>query len=80
MLLSWLFILGDHSGRGKEYYSTVMIRLYIVDIWKSGSTRASETMALVRLLYFAAAKHNINVYVTEFAKRGLIHASDLVTL
>ena len=34
----------------------------VVDIWKSGSTCASETMALVRLLYFAAAKHNICMY------------------
>ena len=37
----------------------------VVDIWKSGSTRASETMALVRLLYFAAAKHNINVCIVH---------------
>ena len=37
----------------------------VVDIWKSGSTHASETMALVRLLYFAAAKHNINVCIVH---------------
>ena len=35
----------------------------VVDIWKSGSSRTSETMALVRLLYFAATKHNINVCI-----------------
>ena len=37
----------------------------VVDIWKSGSTRASETMTLVHLLYFAAAKHNINVCIVH---------------
>ena len=37
----------------------------VVDIWESGSTRASETMALVHLLYFAAAKHNINVCIVH---------------
>ena len=37
----------------------------VVDIWKSGSTRASETMALVRLLYFAAAKHSINACIVH---------------
>ena len=35
----------------------------VVDIWESGSTCASETMALVRLLYFAAARYNINVCI-----------------
>ena len=35
----------------------------VVDIWESGSTRARETMALVCLLYFAAARHNINVCI-----------------
>ena len=35
----------------------------VVNIWESGSTRASETMALVRLLYFAAARYNINVCI-----------------
>ena len=37
----------------------------VVDIWELGSTRASETMALVRLLYFAAAKYNINVCIVH---------------
>ena len=37
----------------------------VVDIWKSGSTCASEAMALVCLLYFAAAKHNINVCIVH---------------
>ena len=37
----------------------------VVDIWESGSTLASETMALVHLLYFAAAKHNINVCIVH---------------
>ena len=37
----------------------------VVDIWKSGSTRASETMALARFLYFAAARHNINVCIVH---------------
>ena len=32
----------------------------VVDIWKKGSTRAPQTMALVRLLYFYAAYHNLN--------------------
>ena len=29
----------------------------VVSIWKAGSTKAKETMALVRLLYYCAAKH-----------------------
>ena len=37
----------------------------VVNIWESGSTRASETMALVRLLYFAAARYNINVCIVH---------------
>ena len=37
----------------------------VVDIWESGFTRASETMALVRLLYFAAARHNTNVCIVH---------------
>ena len=36
----------------------------VVSIWKSGTTRASETMGLVRLLYFCATKYNINVCIT----------------
>ena len=35
----------------------------VVDIWDKGSTRAPHTMALVRLLYFCASTHNINVCV-----------------
>ena len=35
----------------------------VVDIWESGSTRAKETMALVRLMYFSAARYNVNVCV-----------------
>ena len=30
----------------------------VVTIWHKGSTRDSETMALVRLLYFCAARYN----------------------
>ena len=37
----------------------------VVDIWESGCTRASKTMALVRLLYFAAARYNINVCIVH---------------
>ena len=36
----------------------------VVSIWKSGTTGASETMGLVHLLYFCAAKYNINVCIT----------------
>ena len=39
----------------------------VVSIWKAGSTKAKETMALVRLLYYSAAKHNINVCVAHIA-------------
>ena len=37
----------------------------VVDIWKKGSTRAPQTMALVRLLYFCAAYHNLNVCIVH---------------
>ena len=37
----------------------------VVDIWKKGSTRAPQTMALVHLLYFCAAYHNLNVCIVH---------------
>ena len=37
----------------------------VVDIWDKGSTRAVRLMALVRLLYFYAAHHNINVCIVH---------------
>ena len=37
----------------------------VVDIWEKGSTRAPQTMALVRLLYFCAAHYNINVCIVH---------------
>ena len=39
----------------------------VISIWESGTTRAKEIMALVRLLYYSAAKYNINVCVTHIA-------------
>ena len=36
-----------------------------VDIWEKGLTQAPQTMALVRLLYFCAAYHNINVCIVH---------------
>ena len=33
----------------------------VVDIWKRGSTVCSQVMALVRMLYFCAAQHNIHI-------------------
>jgi len=33
----------------------------VVDIWRKGSTRDPETMALVHMLYLRAAHHHINV-------------------
>ena len=41
--------------------------LAVVDVWKKGSTSATEIMALIRLLYFCAARHNIHVIVTHIA-------------
>ena len=35
----------------------------VVEIWDKGSTGAPHTMGLVRLLYFCASRHNINVCV-----------------
>ena len=35
----------------------------VVDIWERGCTRATHTMALVRLLYYRAVQHNINFCV-----------------
>ena len=37
----------------------------VISIWESGTTRAKEIMALVRLLYYSAAKYNINVCITH---------------
>ena len=39
----------------------------VVEIWCKGSTRDSETMALVRLLYFCAARYDINVVITHIS-------------
>ena len=41
--------------------------LAVVAIWESGSTRAKETMALVRLLYYCAARYNINICIVHIA-------------
>ena len=37
----------------------------IVDIWRKGSTRSPAIMALVRMLYFIAARYNFNVMITH---------------
>lgn len=39
----------------------------VVSIWKKGTTDCSHVMALVRMLYFTAAQHNIHVIVTHIA-------------
>ena len=39
----------------------------VVDIWKKGTTKCPEVMALVCMLYFCAAQHNIDVLVTHVA-------------
>jgi len=39
----------------------------VVDIWKKGTTNCPEAMALVRMLYFCTAQHNIHVLVTHVA-------------
>ena len=36
-------------------------------IWRKGSTRDPETMALVCLLYFCAARYNINIVITHIS-------------
>jgi len=35
----------------------------VVDIWEKGTTKSPEIMALVKLLYFCAAHHNINICI-----------------
>ena len=37
----------------------------VVKIWKSGSTHAKEPVALVHLLYYCAARYNINVCIVH---------------
>ena len=39
----------------------------VVEIWCKGSARDPETMALVRLLYFCAARYDINVVITHIS-------------
>ena len=41
--------------------------LAVVAIWESGSTRAKETVSLVCLLYYCAARYNINIYIVHIA-------------
>ena len=39
----------------------------VVDIWQKGSTHYKEIMALVRLLYFCATRHNIHIMISHIA-------------
>ena len=39
----------------------------VCDIWRRGSSRSPEVMALVRMLYFCAAKFDINVMIVHIA-------------
>ena len=39
----------------------------VVRIWESGSTHAKNTMALVHLLYYCAARYNIYVCIVHIA-------------
>ena len=39
----------------------------VVDIWKKGSTVCSQVMALVRMLYFCAAQHNIHIIIVIYS-------------
>ena len=39
----------------------------VISIWETGTTCTKEIMALVRLLYYSAAKYNINVGITHIA-------------
>ena len=39
----------------------------VCDIWCKGSSRSPEVMALVRMLYFCAAKFDINVMIVHIA-------------
>ena len=39
----------------------------VVDIWKKGTTNCPQVMALVRMLYFCAAQHNIHIIVSHVA-------------
>ena len=56
---------GQHWARRKILFhcdnSTV------VDIWRRGLTRCKEIMALIRLLYFCAARFNMHVMITHIA-------------
>ena len=36
-------------------------------IWKAGTTKSADTMALVHMLYFCVARYNINVIIIHFA-------------
>ena len=39
----------------------------VVDIWRTGTTKSPDVMALIRMLYFCAATHNIHVIITHVA-------------
>ena len=51
--------------------------LVVVAICESGSTRAKETMALVRLLYYCAARYNINICIVHIAGVNIVIADCL---
>ena len=36
-------------------------------IWKAETTKSADTMALVHMLYFCAARYNIDVIIIHFA-------------
>ena len=62
--------LCNNPERALELMQKVLFHRHnqtFVDIWKTGTTKSADTMALVRLLYFCAAKYNVNVIITYIA-------------
>ena len=60
----FVIVVAVHTWGSYWCRQKILFHCAVVSIWKSGTTRASETMGLVSLLYFCAAKYNINVCIT----------------
>ena len=61
-------VMADHTWGALLQRQKIFIHCNnqaVVKIWESGSTRAKEIMALVRLLYYCAARYNINVCIVH---------------
>ena len=67
-----IFAIAAAVNSGGHYWRQKKVLFHcdnqsVCDIWRRGSSRPPEVMALVRMLYFCAAKFDINVMIVHIA-------------